>query len=145
MPGLTIPDTYHTHAHRSDATRFMVVQVGVCPFVWKQKSQTWLASPFNFYVFPCEFRGIDRRFMCQTRCMQFLANNSLDFNKLFKSGVPFLNHQEVTPHTHTPRCRGPERTHAKGRILGRAIQHVPLCVFMLMRACARAHRARRRS
>jgi poly(A)-specific ribonuclease len=63
--------------------------------VWNQQKKTFVASPFNFYTFPSEFRGIDRRFVCQTRCMQFLSNSNLDFNKLFKSGVPFLNHQEV--------------------------------------------------
>ena len=76
-------------------TRGAAAKVGICPFVWNQKKKTFVASPFNFYTFPCEFRGIDRRFVCQTRCMQFLSNSSLDFNKLFKSGVPFLNHQEV--------------------------------------------------
>ena len=76
-------------------TRFAAEKVGICPFVWNQKRKEYVASPFNFYTFPCEFRGIDRRFTCQTRCMQFLANSSLDFNKLFKSGVPFLNHEEV--------------------------------------------------
>jgi hypothetical protein len=151
------------YAKLRDATEFMVVQVGVCPFVFKQKSQTWLASPFNFYVFPCEFRGIDRRFMCQTRCMQFLANNSLDFNKLFKSGVPFLNHQEVkTAEREKERERerggggwagrggggeryrelrapkkGPHNSASRGRL--------PLCARMLMHACARAHDAHRRS
>ena len=53
-----------------------------------------MAHPFNFYVFPCEFRGLDKRFLCQTRCMQFLANSSFDFNKLFKAGIPWLNHEE---------------------------------------------------
>ena len=70
------------------------MQVGVCPFVYNSQKKTFVASPFNFYVFPIEFKGIDRRFMCQTRCMQFLSHNSLDFNKLFKAGVPFLNHEE---------------------------------------------------
>ena len=62
--------------------------------MYNRKKDSYVAHPFNFYVFPCEFRGLDKRFLCQTRCMQFLANSSFDFNKLFKAGIPWLNHEE---------------------------------------------------
>lgn len=32
----------------------------------------------------------DCRFMCQTSCISFLANQGFDFNKLFKLGIPYL-------------------------------------------------------
>jgi len=30
------------------------------------------------------------------RCISFLSNGGFDFNKLFRSGIPFLNHEQET-------------------------------------------------
>lgn len=73
------------------ATGFLVLQVGVCPFTWDDETSSFVAHPYNFYVFPKDFRGMDRRFLCQTRCMSFLVEQKFDFNKLFSAGIPYLN------------------------------------------------------
>lgn len=51
---------------------------------------------YNFYVFP---RGNNRlapdcRFMCQASSIMFLSSQGFDFNKLFKSGIPYLTTTE---------------------------------------------------
>lgn len=62
-----------------------------------------MAHPYNFYIFPKQFRGQDRRFLCQTRCINFLADSNFDFNKLFRSGIPFMNaDQEQTARDSPP-------------------------------------------
>jgi poly(A)-specific ribonuclease len=77
------------------ASNFLVIQVGVCPFTWSEKSSEFIAHPFNFYTFPREFRGHDPRFLCQTSSMSFLAEKGhFDFNKLIRSGIPFLSHEQ---------------------------------------------------
>jgi poly(A)-specific ribonuclease len=74
---------------------FLVIQVGVCPFTWSEKSGEFIAHPFNFYTFPREVRGHDPRFLCQTTSMAFLAEKGhFDFNKLIRSGIPFLSHEQ---------------------------------------------------
>ena len=77
------------------ASNFLVIQVGVCPFSWNEKSSEFIAHPYNFYTFPREIRGHDPRFLCQTTSMIFLAERGhFDFNKLIKSGIPFLSHDQ---------------------------------------------------
>jgi hypothetical protein len=77
------------------AENFLVIQVGVCPFTWNEKSGEFIAHPFNFYTFPREVRGHDPRFSCQTTSMAFLAEKGhFDFNKLIRSGIPFLSHEQ---------------------------------------------------
>ncbi|KAJ1496421.1 ribonuclease H-like domain-containing protein [Baffinella frigidus] len=78
------------------ATSFLVVQVGICPFMWDTKKRTYESHPFNFYVYPRDCRGLDRRFLSEARCISFLSNGGFDFNKLFRSGIPFLNHEQET-------------------------------------------------
>lgn len=70
-------------------------QVGICPFSWDEEEGGFVAHPYNFYTLPKTFRGQDRRFLCQTRCMNFLAASDFDFNKLFRSGIPFMNADQV--------------------------------------------------
>eukprot|EP00960_Hanusia_phi_P026348 746214-Hanusia_phi.AAC.6 len=71
-----------------------VGQVGICVFTWNAQTRSFIATPYNFYVFPREFKGLDRRFLCQAKCMSFLSSNHMDFNKLIKSGISYLNKQE---------------------------------------------------
>jgi poly(A)-specific ribonuclease len=93
-------DTRSKHLERKyqevrSAGNFLVIQVGVCPFTWNEKSGEFIAHPFNFYTFPREVRGHDPRFLCQTTSMAFLAEKGhFDFNKLIRSGIPFLSHEQ---------------------------------------------------
>ncbi|EKX53370.1 hypothetical protein GUITHDRAFT_101074 [Guillardia theta CCMP2712] len=68
--------------------------VGICVFTWNAQKRSFIATPYNFYTFPREFKGLDRRFLCQAKCMSFLSSNCMDFNKLIKSGISYLNKQE---------------------------------------------------
>lgn len=53
---------------------------------------------YNFYIFRRSInRNIpDQRFLCQTSSINFLISQGFDFNKLFKSGISYLNIAEET-------------------------------------------------
>lgn len=52
---------------------------------------SYLARPFNFTLFPHAFRGMDKRFVCQSSSMHFLAKHNFDFNKLVYKGLTMNN------------------------------------------------------
>jgi len=93
--GMTAEEELQSRYEKIKAsTMFLVVQVGICVFTWNAQTRSFIATPYNFYVFPREFKGLDRRFLCQAKCMSFLSSNHMDFNKLIKSGISYLNKQE---------------------------------------------------
>uniref|UniRef100_A0A7S4NP27 Poly(A)-specific ribonuclease PARN n=1 Tax=Guillardia theta TaxID=55529 RepID=A0A7S4NP27_GUITH len=93
--GMTAEEELQSRYEKIKAsTTFLVVQVGICVFTWNAQKRSFIATPYNFYTFPREFKGLDRRFLCQAKCMSFLSSNCMDFNKLIKSGISYLNKQE---------------------------------------------------
>ena len=79
---------------------FQLMQFGVCTF---RRSSTadgkarYVATPYNFYVFPHEWKysgakgkGRSRSikdFLCQSDSLEFLAEHSFDFNKWIYQGM----------------------------------------------------------
>ncbi|ENN76589.1 hypothetical protein D910_08381, partial [Dendroctonus ponderosae] len=51
---------------------------------------------YNFYTFrrPINHFIQDKRFLSQTSCIDFLIQQSFDFNKLFREGISYLNNVE---------------------------------------------------
>lgn len=84
--------------NRDTASKFLLVQFGLCAFHYDEKNGKFSSEAFNFYVFPRPFHrnlAPDSRFMCQTSSIDFLINQNFDFNKLFKSGISYLRLSEV--------------------------------------------------
>lgn len=70
---------------------FIIIQFGLCAFKHDSTTNSYLARPFNFTVFPHTFRTIDKRFVCQASALQFLAKNNFDFNKFVYKGIPYMS------------------------------------------------------
>lgn len=82
---------------RDSASRFAVVQFGVCPFRWDSSNQSFVAYPYNFYVFPRqELSGFGpcNEFLCQTTSMDFLAKYQFDFNACIHEGISYLSREQ---------------------------------------------------
>ncbi|KAG9294617.1 hypothetical protein G9A89_008096 [Geosiphon pyriformis] len=79
---------------RTGATKFLIIQFGLCTFTYSEADNTFVARPFNFYIFPA---NADRKdfndlcFLCSGSSLQFLSKCGFDFNKLIKKGIPWLN------------------------------------------------------
>ncbi|CAG8584397.1 3106_t:CDS:10 [Dentiscutata erythropus] len=82
---------------QSRYSKFLIIQFGLCTFTYDQDEDTFVARPFNFYIFPA---NADRRdyndicFMCSGSSLHFLMKCGFDFNKLISQGMPYLNHTE---------------------------------------------------
>ncbi|KAK7302274.1 hypothetical protein RJT34_13159 [Clitoria ternatea] len=82
---------------RDSASKFAVVQFGVCPFRWDPSNQSFIAYPHNFYVFPRqELAGLGPcdEFLCQTTSMDFLARYQFDFNACINEGISYLSRDQ---------------------------------------------------
>ena len=81
---------------RNGTGKMMLVQYGICLFVWKEELNEYEAVPFSFFIFPRPYKkfGNDIVFTAQSSSINFLAENGFDFNKLFQKGVSFMNPRE---------------------------------------------------
>nr|XP_012151358.1 PREDICTED: poly(A)-specific ribonuclease PARN-like isoform X2 [Megachile rotundata] len=81
---------------RAGSMDFLLVQFGLSVFTFDKEANKYNQRSYNFYVFPRPLNcaAPDCRFMCQTSCLSFLANQGFDFNKLFKLGIPYLTMTE---------------------------------------------------
>ncbi|TNM85310.1 hypothetical protein fugu_007581 [Takifugu bimaculatus] len=75
---------------------FLLFQFGLCTFKYDQTKSKYIIKPFNFYVFPKPFNRTspDKKFICQSSSIDFLASQGFDFNKVFCNGIPYLNQEE---------------------------------------------------
>ena len=83
---------------------FVVNQFGLSAFVWVPEEQlppggvggeegpagSYQARTFNFYLFPRPFEGSDKRFVCQSSSLAFLASCNFDFNKVVYDGISYM-------------------------------------------------------
>ncbi|MEE6497606.1 hypothetical protein FKM82_002784 [Ascaphus truei] len=76
---------------------FLLFQFGLCTFKYDDTETKYLIKTFNFYIFPKPFNrnSPDKKFVCQSSSIDFLANQGFDFNKVFRNGIPYLNHEEA--------------------------------------------------
>ncbi|KAL6482507.1 hypothetical protein MHYP_G00105870 [Metynnis hypsauchen] len=81
---------------RKHSMDFLLFQFGLCTFRYDQAQSKYLTKSFNFYVFPKPFSRTspDIKFICQSSSIDFLASQGFDFNKVFRSGIPYLNQEE---------------------------------------------------
>ncbi|XP_031417976.1 poly(A)-specific ribonuclease PARN isoform X2 [Clupea harengus] len=75
---------------------FLLFQFGICTFRYDQSESKYLTKSFNFYIFPKPFsrNSPDKKFICQSSSIDFLASQGFDFNKVFRNGIPYLNQEE---------------------------------------------------
>nr|CAG8485315.1 4220_t:CDS:10 [Entrophospora candida] len=82
---------------RIAATKFLIIQFGLCTYTYSHTEDCFIAKPFNFYIFPADSDRKDYHdicFMCSGSSLHFLSNCGFDFNKLISYGIPFLNYTD---------------------------------------------------
>ncbi|KAL4459112.1 hypothetical protein ABPG75_013977 [Micractinium tetrahymenae] len=67
---------------------FVINQFGLSAFVWEDGA--YRPRTFNFYLFPRPVEGLDKRFVCQSSSLDFLARCGFDFNKAIYDGINYL-------------------------------------------------------
>ncbi|XP_028319501.1 poly(A)-specific ribonuclease PARN [Gouania willdenowi] len=95
--GLDTPEERYTKL-KKHSMNFLLFQFGLCTFKYDQKKSKYIIKPFNFYIFPKPFSRTspDKKFICQSSSIDFLASQGFDFNKVFCHGIPYLNQEEET-------------------------------------------------
>lgn len=93
--GLDTPDERYSKL-RKHSMNFLLFQFGLCTFRYDQNQSKYITKTFNFYVFPKPFNRTspDIKFICQSSSIDFLASQGFDFNKVFRSGIPYLTQEE---------------------------------------------------
>ncbi|KAG9143222.1 hypothetical protein Leryth_010144 [Lithospermum erythrorhizon] len=81
---------------KDSADKFAVVQFGVCPFRWDPLKASFIAHPYNFYIFPRQeiAGGPSPEFLCQTSSIDFLARYQFDFNMCIREGISYLSRSQ---------------------------------------------------
>ncbi|XP_069839818.1 poly(A)-specific ribonuclease PARN [Dendropsophus ebraccatus] len=81
---------------KEHSMEFLLFQFGLCAFTYDSKEEKYIIKSFNFYIFPRPFNrsSPDKKFVCQSSSIDFLANQGFDFNKVFRDGIPYLNQEE---------------------------------------------------
>ncbi|CAO3570358.1 unnamed protein product [Mortierella alpina] len=82
---------------RKSATQFLTVQIGITTFTFDPRNGTYLAKPFNFFIFPTTAAGYSpqgRCFLTEASSLDFLAKNRFDFNKWVYQGVHYMTKAE---------------------------------------------------
>ena len=72
---------------------FQLLQFGLSIFFYDNETQKFKVDTYNFFIFPFPYACSgypDRIFSCQSSSIDFLINQSFDFNKVFKKGLPYL-------------------------------------------------------
>lgn len=87
----TLEENYLKSKDCSD--RFLILQYGICLFTWNEEANRYTALPFTFNIYPRPYKRFfnDVMFMVQSSCLDFLASNNFDFNKLFYGGISFVH------------------------------------------------------
>lgn len=67
---------------------FILVQLGLTFFKKDPDSEVIKLKSFNIFIYP-QFRNAT--FLSQGSCLNFLASNGFDFNKLFTNGISYVN------------------------------------------------------
>ena len=71
------------------ATRFQLMQVGVCPFHASEDGKSFTGTPFTFYVLPDAKANAPVHMLTST--VAFHAGCDFDFNAWLKGGIPYLS------------------------------------------------------
>mmetsp|Transcript_27351 Transcript_27351/g.64259 ORF Transcript_27351/g.64259 Transcript_27351/m.64259 type:complete len:553 (+) Transcript_27351:119-1777(+) len=71
---------------RNVASRYSIIQFGICLFHETENGSGYVARPYNFYLFP--EAGI---VTMEGSSINFLRDHKMDFNKWIYEGIPFVN------------------------------------------------------
>jgi len=74
---------------RKSASKFLTIQIGIATFKFDPSNGSYLAKPFNIFVFPTTLTGYSpqgRCFLTEASSLDFLAKNRFDFNKWVYQG-----------------------------------------------------------
>lgn len=52
---------------------------------------SYVARPYNFYVFHRQVEDVDVRYLIQSSSLEYIANHKFDFNKWIYEGISFLS------------------------------------------------------
>ncbi|EFJ49494.1 hypothetical protein VOLCADRAFT_120753, partial [Volvox carteri f. nagariensis] len=81
----------------ASADNFAICQFGLSAFKWHAapgaaRGGYWEAKTFNAYIFPRpdDKTGWDKRFLCQSSSLAYLAEQGFDFNKMIRDGIGFI-------------------------------------------------------
>ena len=78
---------------RKIALKYNIIQVGLV-FFFKENELSFVAKPYNFYVFPSVELG-DKNIGMEIEALVFNKNHGCDFNKWIIKGIPYLNEDEL--------------------------------------------------
>jgi len=67
---------------------FFAFQIGICAFNWDSENSKYLASPFNFYVFPSS-KFKNERLTFQSSTLTFLTENNMQWDTVFQKGLHY--------------------------------------------------------
>ncbi|KAI5787357.1 CAF1 family ribonuclease-domain-containing protein [Pyronema domesticum] len=78
------------------ASKYQVLQLGICIVRFDKKEQSFIARPFTFPVSAMTNKNwrYDREFTFQASALEFLSSHNFDFNETFKNGIPYLSIEE---------------------------------------------------
>ncbi|KAF9901404.1 hypothetical protein EC991_006203 [Linnemannia zychae] len=82
---------------RKSASKFLTIQIGISTFKFDPSNGSYLAKPFNIFVFPTTLTGYSpqgRCFLTEASSLDFLAKNRFDFNKWVYQGVHYMTKDE---------------------------------------------------
>ncbi|KAF9139316.1 hypothetical protein BG015_002067 [Linnemannia schmuckeri] len=82
---------------RKSASKFLTIQIGISTFKFDPSNGSYLAKPFNVFVFPTTLTGYSpqgRCFLTEASSLDFLAKNRFDFNKWIYQGVHYMTKDE---------------------------------------------------
>ncbi|KAF9124645.1 hypothetical protein BGX30_000851 [Mortierella sp. GBA39] len=82
---------------RKSASKFLTIQIGISTFKFDPTNGSYLAKPFNVFVFPTTLTGYSpqgRCFLTEASSLDFLAKNRFDFNKWVYQGVHYMTKDE---------------------------------------------------
>ncbi|KAK3836158.1 MAG: ribonuclease H-like domain-containing protein [Linnemannia gamsii] len=87
---------------RKSASKFLTIQIGISTFKFDPSNGSYLAKPFNVFVFPTTLTGYSpqgRCFLTEASSLDFLAKNRFDFNKWVYQGVHYMKKDEEETYT----------------------------------------------
>lgn len=79
---------------KSSMSEFTITQIGLSAYKRRDKN-SYIATTFNFYLYPPTFGPVDARFLVQASSFQFLCKYDFDFNKFVYDGIPYLNQPQT--------------------------------------------------
>ncbi|VVC45143.1 Ribonuclease H-like domain,Ribonuclease CAF1 [Cinara cedri] len=79
---------------REKVSDITCIQLGLSIFTYDITKKTFKTRAYSIYTFPQTFYKSETVVHFQTGCVEFLNKHNFDFNKLLKSGVPYLTDEQ---------------------------------------------------